>query len=564
MVKYFIIPIIVLLVLITIAFLFRRKHISEINKLEHEKMQIQNKPIFEEMMKVKQLNMTGETEEKFERWRNEWTEVVDVHMPIIDSLLFDAEDMIDRFRFKKATATEKEIQEKIRDCDKRKNDILDELNELIGSEEKNRIEMENLREQYRLARKSILAHQHSYGMTVVPLEKELESFTPKFEEYDELTANGNYLLAREIVITLSAKGERLSTLIHEIPSLLTELQNKMPASIRELRLGIMEMEEQSYNLAHLDLQKQLDEIEDGIGEQLTRLAQLDIDAVRQNVMDMNDRIDAFYDSLEKEVNAKHYVDFHFSEIEESLDAIIQLTRETSDEAVYVQQSYRLDEKEAKLPQASMKRLETIQNRFDALKIMMEEEDSAYSYIQAELKGISDELEEIAEEQESLANRMKNLRIDENNVRNKLADLARELQNADRKLHRGNIPGIPDEMDARLEEAEEQLFLVSQSLQDIPLNMSVAEGYLANAQNVVKEVNEKVEELLENVMLVERIIQYGNRYRASNPEMHERLLDAEESFRQFRYAKALEDAATAVEAVEPGAMKRIEEMLKEQV
>ena len=66
------------------------------------------------MTKVKQLNMTGETEEKFERWRNEWTEVMDVHMPEIDSLLFDVEDLVDRFRFRKATETEKEIQEKIR------------------------------------------------------------------------------------------------------------------------------------------------------------------------------------------------------------------------------------------------------------------------------------------------------------------------------------------------------------------------------------------------------------------------------------------------------------------
>ena len=564
MVKYFIIPIIVLLVLITIAFLFRRKHISEINKLEHEKMQIQNKPIFEEMMKVKQLNMTGETEEKFERWRNEWTEVVDVHMPKIDSLLFDAEDLVDRFRFKKATATEKEIQEKIRQCDKRKNDILNELNELIGSEEKNRIEIENLREQYRLARKTILAHQHSFGMTVGPLEKELESFTPKFEEYDELTANGNYLLAREIVISMSSKGERLSTLIHDIPSLLTELQNKIPASIRELRNGVREMEGQSYYLAHLDIPKQLDEIEEEIGEQLSKLTELDIDSVRQNVVDMNDRIEAFYVSLEHEVNAKHYVDFHFVDIEESLENIIRLTKETSDEAVYVQQSYRLDENEAKMPQSSLKKLETIQKRFDMLKIMVEEEGSAYSFLQAELKGISDELEQIAEEQEYLANRMKNLRIDENNVRNKLNELARKLQNADRKLHRGNIPGIPDEMDARLEEAEEQLYLVSQSLQEVPLNMSVAEGYLVNAETSVKDVSGKIDELLENVMLVERIIQYGNRYRASNPEMHEKLLVAEESFRQFRYAKALEEAATAVEAVEPGAMKRIEEMLKEQV
>ena len=217
-------------------------------------------------------------------------------------------------------------------------------------------------------------------MTVGPLEKELESFTPKFEEYDELTANGNYLLAREIVISMSSKGERLSTLIHEIPSLLTELQNKMPASIRELRNGIREMEDQSYYLAHLDLPKQLDEIEEEIGKQLTKMTELDIDTVRQNVIDMNDRIDAFYDSLENEVNAKHYVDFHFAEIEESLEDIIRLTRETSDEAVYVQQSYRLDENEAKLPQSSLKKLETIQKRHDMLKIMMEEEESAYSLL----------------------------------------------------------------------------------------------------------------------------------------------------------------------------------------
>ena len=211
---YFIIPIIVLIIAITIVFLFRRKHIQEVGRLEKEKLQIQHKPILEEMTKVKQLNMTGETEENFERWRNEWTEVMDIHMPKIDSLLFDVEDLVDRFRFGKATEVEKDIQEKIRFCDKKMNDILQELNELVGSEEKNRIEMEKLKEQHRAARKTILAHQHSFGMTVNPLEQELEAFNPKFEEYDELTANGNYLLAREIVISLSVKGE---SFVHNYP-----------------------------------------------------------------------------------------------------------------------------------------------------------------------------------------------------------------------------------------------------------------------------------------------------------------------------------------------------------
>ena len=54
--------------------------------------------------------------------------------------------------------------------------ILTELEELIGSEEKNRIEMEQLKEQYRAARKTLLAHQHSFGEAAVPLEKKLEQF----------------------------------------------------------------------------------------------------------------------------------------------------------------------------------------------------------------------------------------------------------------------------------------------------------------------------------------------------------------------------------------------------
>ena len=80
---------------------------------------------------------------------------------------------------------------------------------------------------------------------------------------------------------------------------------------------------------------------------------------------------------------------------------------------------------------------------------------------------------------------------------------------------------------------------------------------------VEDVKVKAHELIENVMLIERIIQYGNRHRASNPKLNGRLREAEEAFHQFRYAKALEEAGTAVEEMEPGALKRIQEMVAEE-
>ncbi|MCZ2259724.1 septation ring formation regulator EzrA [Sporosarcina sp. G11-34] len=559
---YFIIPIIALIILTIIAFLLRRKHIRQIAKLEQNKLQIQHKPIFEEMTKIKQLNMTGETEEKFERWRYEWTEVMDLHMIEIDSLLFDAEEFVDRFHYGKATKVEAVIEEKIEYCNTKMSEILSELDELVGSEEKNRVEIEVLKDEHRTARKKVLARQHSFGKAVRPLESELDSFNALFEEYDELTENGNYLQAREIVIALTEKGQTIFPLIDQIPILLTELQNKIPASIRELRNGTREMEEQSYYLGHLSIPSKLNKMENEIEDLIGKLSVLQMELLHEETEKLHNQLESFYDALENEVIARNFVENYYQTTADKLSDVAKSIRETSKEATFVQQSYRLNEEEAKIPNESVEKLEQLEKRFEQLSSVLEEEKSAYSSLQEELQTMTIELEQIAEVSDSFVERIKSLRNDENSVRVEIEKLTRKLQDTDRSLSRGNIPGIPADMDVRLEEAEEQIYIVRQSLEEVPLNMNLVNSYLENAKSSIEDVSNKVEELLENVMLIERIIQYGNRYRTTNQEVHMQLLEAEESFREFRYTKALEEAAIAVEAVEPGAMKRIEELVQE--
>jgi septation ring formation regulator len=560
---YIITAIIVLIaLLVVVGFSFRRKHNAEIERLEHEKHQIQNKPILEEMTKVKQLNMNGQTEEMFESWRNSWTEVMDIHMPKIDALLFDAEETIDKFSFRRATAIEKDISQLIKDCDDQMSQILIELESLIGSEEKNRIEIDQLKEQYRSARKTLLAHQHSFGVAAVPLEKKLEEFAPLFEEYDQLTNSGNYMQAREIVIALCQEGERVFSILHDIPSLLTEVQNKIPSHIHDLRGGQREMEEQSYYLEHLDMTEQLTKLEDELVTLKESIAQLELTHVLPRVQEIKEEIETFYDLLEKEVMAKRFVDQNRQSTELRLAEVTTITRQTNDEAAYVQQSYRIPEKEAEIPQVCLKQIESLQKRYDLLSQRASEDQLAYSILQDELTHIALDLENLYDEQDEFANSLKNLRIDENRARTKLDELKRLLHETDRMLQKANMPGIPEEMDVRLEEAEEHIYLVMQSLQEVPLNMKLVDSYLTKADKCIHEVHEKSKEMLENVLLIERIIQYGNRYRASHPQMNQRLLEAEAAFRQLRYSKALEEAATAVEEVEPGAMKRIEVLVKE--
>lgn len=555
--------IIVIIILNVLAISFRRKHINRIKALENRKTEIQHKPIFEEMAKIKQLNMTGETEEKFESWRADWTEVIDIHMLEIDNLFFDAEEQIDHFKINKIKETISLIEAKVEESETKMNEILTGLDLLIGSEEKNRVEMEALQEQRHAARKKILAHQPAFGATVRPLEEELAAFNPKLEEYETLTENGNYLQAREIVIELTEKGEWLFPVIESLPALLTDIQNAIPTSIRELRNGIREMEEQSYYLGHLELIEKLSKIEDELEEMLGKTSQLKMDGIQERTGEIHQELDGFYDALEEEVIARHFVESEYEKVQAELRRVTDFIEETLEEVTYVQQSYRLPEQEAEIPQKTLEEIEKVNKKFSLLTTQINENSSAYSSLQEDIKSFHESATQIEQEIKAFAERIKNLRNDEHKVREEVEFLTKELHETDRSLHRGNIPGIPGDIDARLEEAEEQLYIVRQSLEEIPLNMTLVNSYLENATQSVHEVKEKTVELLENVVLIEYIIQYGNRYRASNERVHMQLQEAEESFRQFRYAKALEEAATAVEAAEPGAMKRIEELLHEQ-
>ncbi|MBT2582531.1 septation ring formation regulator EzrA [Planococcus sp. ISL-109] len=562
MMEYIIIAVIILLALLIIGMMFRKKHNAEIERLEKLKLQLTEKPIMEELTKVKQLNLNGQTEEMFERWRKQWTEIMDVDIPKIDATLYDAEESIKRFNFSKASKLEKQAEVKIDDADQQIAVIFSELDELIGSEEKNRSEMDLIQDKYVRARKNLLAHKSSFGASADPLEKRLESFVQRFDEYDQLTEEGNYLKARETVINLSVESDEAFMLVDDIPMLLTEINEKIPQDLAQLRQGKQEMEEQSYYLDHLGLTEKLDDIEQELKGLKHKLEILEVEDSKKQVDEIKDRIDAMYDLLEAEVAAKHYIDQHLMETERHLQVVARDTTELEEESRYVQHSYKITDQEASIPKTCLDKVEQLAKRFELLSSRLEEDQSAYSSLQDELMHIREDLSIVDSTQMDFTDSLKNLRVEENQARIKVEQLRRRLQETDRMLHKANIPGVPEDLDVRLEEAEEHLFIAMRALREVPLNMKLVDNYMEQSETSIVDVETKAKEMIENVLLVERIIQYGNRYRKTNPQLHAHLMEAEESFRQLRYTKALEEAATAVENFEPGSMKRIEVLVKE--
>ena len=554
---------IALLICIFLAgFFMKKKYYKETDRLETWKMEITNRPVLDELQKIKRLNMNGETEERFDRWRGTWDDVVSTILPDIEELLFDVEEQIDKYHFKKAKQIQLEISETLSRVEDTIDKLLSELEELVGSEEKNRFEIDELKEIYRECKKTLLAHRYLFGKMEKPLEGRLDKISKMFIEFDENTTNGNYLAAREIVLNIKKLAMKTKSDMDVIPNLLNECQSIIPTLLVELHDGYREMISQGYRLEHISIEKEKARISKELQQCLNEFEKAEMEEVQEKVDGWKQTIDEYYDLLEKEVLARHEIKKNDREILEMLQSARSENHDLNDEFIRIQSSYHLQDSDMDIIEKLRKRLEQLYTRFDLIESNMNDNKVAFSHLQEELLLIKETLEIIMTEQADFAEKMQALRKDELAAREKVAELKKSIAETIRMISKSNIPGVSEEYIFLMEESQESIEQVIAKLNETPLDIPIVQEFLEIAVITVEKMTKDTTDLFETVALAEKVIQYGNRYRSRYPSVAEGLKEAEKAFRSFNYQEALEKAIHAIEKVEPGVLKKIDNRIED--
>ncbi len=556
--------IIFIIIIFIIGYTIRKKYYKEIDQLEAKKIETMNKPVVEKLAKVKQLNMTGKTEEMFEEWRKTWDDIITVQFPHIDELLFEAEEHTDKFNFKKVKEARDQIESELSQINQQMQKILDELKELTDSEEKGRTDIESLKETYDAAKKSLLTESHTFGEARKKLEEQLESAAEKISKYEALVEGGDYIEAHKEVVSLSKELEVLDYRMDKIPDLLTDCQTIIPSQKEELLLGYKEMQEQGYVLDHIQMEALMEKMEEELNTYKDFLIQAEVDEVAEGLEEIKEQIEVLYDLLEKEVYARHNVLQKNEETGAYLNKLKEANEQLKSETELVQESYQLFDNDLDVPQNLEKSLGQLMRRYELLEGKIQEDQLAFTSLNEELNEIESGLEQLETKQHLFSERLQSLRKDELEAKEKIALLKRKVSDITRLVQKSKMPGLPSDIESLYEQASEQIEDVFRSLSEKPLNMKSVQSHLYETTDTVDHLYSRTEEHIENARLAEQVIQYGNRYRNHSPQLREDLDKAEKAFRNYEYRSSLEQAAAAVEKLEPGALKKIEEMFNEEI
>ena len=554
----------VFLAIIIYGALSRKRIYNEVDRLEAWKIQIMNKPITDEIAKIKGLNMSGETESKFESWRNKWDEIITLRLPDLEEKLFDVEEAANKYRFGKAKTLASDIANELNDIEVSLQEMMDEINLLIHSEEDNREQIDEIRSLFKDLKTYYSQNKGTLGTTAFAFETKMTEIEQTFQSFETATKEGNYFEAREILMVMKEEISHEKWKMDEVPKLLVHIESEIPSQLEEISQGIREMEEDGYILEHFSFKNDIRNLKKQLHKMLPFLEEGNIEAAAIPIGDMFKEIDQIYDTLEQEVLAKQYVITEIQTIKDEMSLFENEIIELKTEIETVKLSYHIPEEEIKLHLKLEKQMKELANKLKVIDDCIANKKQSYITIKKAIEQFTEELEErrstLAECKESL----NTLRKEELKAKETLNELKGKVREGQRLIKKSNIPGLPHSLLIKMEEAETSLVAANEKMEQIPLVIEDVNSSIEEALQSVNDMHGIITFTIEQALAAERVIQYGNRFRSSYTFIHNELQKAEELFRIYEYEEALQTAYNAIEQVDPNVVEKINSYSLEKV
>lgn len=559
MVLYIILAIIVIiLIAVGVLFYLRSNKRQIIEKAIERKNEIETLPFDQNLAQLSKLNLKGETKTKYDAMKKDNVESTNKYLAPVEEKIHNAEALLDKFSFNASQCEIDDANELMDSYEQSYQQQLEDVNEIIALYKDNDELYDKCKVDYREMKRDVLANRHQFGEAASLLETEIEKFEPRLEQYEVLKADGNYVQAHNHIAALNEQMKQLRSYMEEIPELIRETQKELPGQFQDLKYGCRDLKVEGYDLDHVKVDSTLQSLKTELSFVEPLISRLELEEANDKLANINDKLDDMYDLIEHEVKAKNDVEETKDIITDNLFKAKDMNYTLQTEIEYVRENYYINESDAQSVRQFENEIQSLISVYDDILKEMSKSAVRYSEVQDNLQYLEDHVTVINDKQEKLQNHLIQLRENEAEAEDNLLRVQSKKEEVYRRLLASNLTSVPERFIIMKNEIDHEVRDVNEQFSERPIHVKQLKDKVSKIVIQMNTFEDEANDVLVNAVYAEKLIQYGNRYRKDYSNVDKSLNEAERLFKNNRYKRAIEIAEQALESVEPGVTKHIEE------
>lgn len=546
-------------VLYLIGYLMKKKNQERLKELDKRKEALFDLPVVEEVDEVKKMHLVGQSQNTFREWNQKWTDVSTKSFAELESQIFEVESQNETFRFMKGKSAIESAERTMTEMEEEVEKIRTGLKELRETEERNSLAVQQALDVFEDLKKDLKEKKTSFGPALPEIQKQVKNVEIEFTQFVTLNTSGDPIEAREVLDDAEKHTYEVQATMEKVPVIYEDLEKTFPSQIDELEKTHKKMLNEHFFLPEDDFEGRLEQVKKQIERSLEDIEKIELETVEAANKETAELIDDLYAELEKEFEAKKYVLTNRKTVGEYISHAARNNHQLMVELDHTSQSYALNNNELGRARGFQTEIEELERRNRNMEPQIDKHELAYSEIQVFYKDAFKVLDDIETKQVEIDEDLHELRKGEKTASEKIEKYEFRLRNLKRYVEQQRLPGLPGDYLEFFFVATDRVEELSQALNKIRINMQDINKLVSLCDEDMEMLDQKTYDLIDAAALTEQMMQYANRYRHTHPEIKDAIDTSLELFnKEYRYQDALDEIGTALERVEPGAFKRIED------
>ena len=526
-----------------------KKFKNKVNELDVEKNQLINVKILSEITKVRSLVKTDNLKHKLEDWDHTFNYIKEEMLPKITDEISDVDFLIDKRDYKGAVKKMTGIEIEIEKLRRKSKKLIDEIQIITNSEERNRALITKLKVEYRELYSKFTRNEKEYGELKDIIEKEFEKIDEKFQAFENAMDQNDYVEVEKIVVVIEEDLAKLKNILNNIASILLMATVLVPGKIEEAKTLYARMIRDGYPLDYLNVEYNIQEIEKKIEGIMENIRALEMEDANIELKTILDYFSTLFKDFDKEKECKDLFKEGCKKFRYKLEKVNKVVYDIYIQIDDIKVTYDLTEEEINRFSTLNKNLEDINQNFKILLEHGKTKTFAYSRLYDELDGLGVKLSRLQDDLDYQLKSITSMQDDEYRAKEQLATIQELLKKAKLKLKDYKLPVIPSSYYVELKEAQDAIREIVKELDKKPIVIKILNIRVDTARDLVFKIYNKTTDMIKISQASENMILYGNRYRSSYPEVEQELEKATTLFYKGQYEQALQTAEAAIKLVE---------------